>query len=86
MNLADQRYEVRRFLYSRPTVANDAATTRHQLLRWGVNLTEPEIEAACTYLTGLTPPQAQLLKSPMGGGLKAYQITSEGVRAYEANE
>lgn len=86
MNLADQRYELRRFLYSRPTVASDLATIQHGLRRWSVNLTEAEIEAACTYLCGLVPAQATLHKSPMGGGLKAWQITSEGSRAYEANE
>lgn len=86
MNIADQRFEVRRFLYSRPTTAADVDTIRHGLIRWGVHLTEAEIEAACTYLCGLMPAQAELLKSRMGGGLKSWQITSEGCRAYEANE
>lgn len=85
MSPEDHRYEVRRFLYSRPTVASDASTIRHGLARWGVQLTEHEITAAAMFLAGLTPPQVTIHKAALGSS-QSYQITSPGQLAYERNE
>lgn len=81
----DARYEVRRFLYSRPTIASDAATIRHNLARWGVQLTEAEITAAAMFLAGLTPPQVEIHKAALGSS-QTFQITSPGQLAFERNE
>lgn len=85
MSPEDHRYEVRRFLYSRPTVASDASTIRHGLARWGVQLTEHEITAAAMFLAGLTPLQVTIHKAALGSS-QSYQITSAGQLAYERNE
>lgn len=85
MTPEDHRYEVRRFLYSRPTIASDASTIRHGLARWGVPLTEQEITAAALFLAGLNPPQVQIHKAALGSS-QTFQITSAGQLAYERNE
>ena len=81
----DARYEVRRFLYSRPTVASDASTIRHGLARWGVQLTDAEIAGAAMFLAGLNPPQVKIHKASLGSS-QSFQITSAGQLAYERNE
>jgi hypothetical protein len=85
MSPEDLRYEIRRFLAGRPTVAADLTTIRHGLARWGVNATEAEIQAACMFLAGLDPAQAQQHRAALGSSL-SYQITSAGLLAYERNE
>lgn len=85
MTPEDARYEVRRFLYSRPTIAADAATIRHNLARWGVQLTEAEITAAAMFLADLNPPQAFIHKAALGSS-QTYQITAAGQLAFERNE
>lgn len=85
MPLEDHRYEVRRFLYSRSTVACATATIRHGLTRWGVTLTDHEIAAAAMFLAGLNPAQVQIHHAALGSS-QSFQITSEGQLAYERNE
>jgi hypothetical protein len=85
MSPEDLRYEVRRFLAGRPTVAADLSTLRHGLARWGVTATDAEIQAACMFLAGLTPAQAQQHYASLGSSL-SYQITAAGILAYERNE
>lgn len=85
MSPEDLRYEVRRFLAGRPTVAADLSTIRHGLARWGVTATEAEIQAACVFLAGLTPAQAEQHRASLGSSL-SYQITAAGTLAYERNE
>lgn len=85
MSPEDLRYEVRRFLAGRPTVAADLSTIRHGLARWGVNATDAEIQAACMFLAGLEPAQAVQHRAALGSSL-SYQITSAGQLAFERNE
>lgn len=85
LSAEDIRYEVRRFLAGRPTVATDATTIRHGLARWGVAATDDEITAACIFLNGLVPPQAQLMRSSLGSSM-SWQITSSGLLAHERND
>lgn len=81
----DIRYEVRRFLAGRPTVASDVTTIRHGIARWGVQATEHEIGAACMFLAGLVPAQAQSHVASLGSS-QSWQITTAGVLAYERGE
>lgn len=85
MNPEDLRFETRRFLHGRPTVASDVTTIRHGLARWGVAATDHEVGAACMFLAGLNPPQAQAHKASLGSS-QSWQITSAGVLAHERGE
>jgi hypothetical protein len=85
MTPEDLRYEVRRLLYGRQLTAADAASIRHGLLRWGIEVTETEIAAACMFLAGLNPPQVTTHRAGLGSS-QSWQITSAGILAYERNE
>lgn len=81
----DLRYEVRRYLYGRPTAAVDAATISHGLARWGHQVTAAEVTAAATFLAGLPEPQARAVRASLGS-TTSWQITSAGILAHERNE
>lgn len=85
LSAEDLRFEARRFLYGRPTAALDLAAIQHGLKRSGIEATNEELEAALTMLAGLQPAQVTCLPSPLGGSLR-WQITSQGVLAYERNQ
>lgn len=85
MTPEDLRFEVRRYLYGRPTAAVDVDTVQHGLRRSGVEADKPDITAALTFLSGLTPPQVAGAPSAMGGTMR-WQITTAGVLAYERNQ
>lgn len=85
MNAEDLRFEVRRWLAGRPTVASDVTTIRHGLARWGVGASEQEIKEACAFLAGLEPAQAQIRTSSLGSS-QSWQITSAGTLAHERGE
>jgi hypothetical protein len=86
MSPADLRFDVRRHLVSRPTVAEEAATIRHHLARKGIQASDDEILAALTFLEGLDRPQVIRHMNPLGGSTAAWQITSAGVLAHERLE
>lgn len=78
------RYEVRRFLASRPTAAVTAESVVHGLKRLGHEITPEEALTALTYLEGLGTPQVKKNRSSLN--THTWQITSAGVVAYENNE
>jgi len=85
MSPEDTRFEVRRFLASRPMASCDSETITHNLLRKGLETTKPEVEAACTFLMGLSPAQVMGTVASLGSTHR-YQISSAGLLAYERNE
>ena len=86
MSPSDLRFEVRRHLVSRPTVAEETATIQHHLARKGIEATTAEILDALTFLAGLERPQVTRHLNPLGGSTAAWQITSAGVLAHERLE
>lgn len=84
MSPEDIRFEVRRFLYGRPSASLDLAAIRHGMARQGYDIPESDLAAALLFLMGLTPAQVMGLTQELGGS-KRYQITSAGVLAYERN-
>lgn len=86
MNLPpeDIRFEVRRFLYGRPTASMTLDIIRHGLSRQGVHIDDSALEAALAFLMGLTPAQVMGQVQELGAS-KRYQITSAGILAYERN-
>ncbi len=85
MTPEDTRFEVRRFLASRPVASLDSDSITHNLMRKGLEISKPDVEAALAFLMGLNPAQVMGTVSPMGN-TRRYQITSAGVLAYERNE
>ncbi|MHB1079827.1 MAG: hypothetical protein ACYC67_10510 [Prosthecobacter sp.] len=85
MTPEDTRFEVRRFLAARPTASLAADAITHHLKRLGLETTQPEVEAALTFLMGLDPAQVMGTITSLGS-TKRYQISSAGQLAYERNE
>lgn len=86
MSPSDLRFDVRRHLVSRPTVAEEASTIQHHLARKGIEASASEILDALTFLAGLERPQVIRHLNPLGGSTAAWQITSAGVLAHERLE
>lgn len=75
------RHEVRRYLAERPVLAFSTTTVRQRLNSGHQgDWTDAEIEAAIQFLRGLK--QIDAVQDGLGAS-KCYQITSEGVLAYE---
>lgn len=85
MTPEDTRFEVRRFLAARPMASITADAITHNLVRLGLETTQPEVEAALTFLIGLDPAQVMGTIASLGS-TKRYQISSAGQLAYERNQ
>lgn len=81
--LTEARYAVRRYLYARPTLAQDAATITHGLRVKGQNFDQSEIEVAMHFWAGCAPPQITIVRRSEADPSKYYQITTAGVVAHE---
>lgn len=83
MSPPDLRFELRRHLASRPTVAEDTASIRHHLARKGLRAESDEILAGLVFLEGLSPAQVIRHHNPLGGSDAGWQVTSAGILAHE---
>jgi len=83
MSPTEARFEIRRHLAERPPASLDLDSIYHGLLRKGLQIDKPTIEAALTFLMGLQPAQVMGHIDSLNG--KRYQITSAGVVAFENN-
>lgn len=84
--MTDARLAARRYLYMRPTVAQDAATVTHALRAKGQDFDQAEIEVALHFWAGLVPAQISIVRRSPADPTKYFQITSAGVVAYESGE
>jgi hypothetical protein len=84
--LTEARYAVRRYLYARPTVAQDVATITHGLRVKGQDFDQSEIEVALHFWEGCLPAQIAIVRRSEADPAKHFQITSAGIIAFEREQ
>lgn len=82
-DIPDFRRAVRAHLAERPAVAQTTATIhRHVARQFSASLADTE--KAISFLLALN--QFKALDDPMGGSVKSYQATAEGILKHERGE
>lgn len=79
--VAEIRRTVRGYLAERPAVAQSPETIAARLRREH-GFTEEEVAAACVVLTALKHLSEST--DPLGGSIRYYRATAEGILAHEA--
>jgi hypothetical protein len=80
-DIAEIRRTVRGYLAERPSVAQSPETIAARLKREH-GFTEDEVSAACVVLTALR--HLSETTDPLGGSIRYYRATAEGILAHEA--